>query len=443
MSSSRNRSDLLVEERASFAVVADDISKIYRKSQSPSANLAAVFRNVFGSAKSTASPDEQFHALRGISFKIGHGEAVGIIGRNGSGKSTLLQIIAGTMPPTSGTVDLNGRVGALLELGSGFNPEFTGRENVALYASILGFTTDEAKERLPGIIEFAEIGAFLDQPIKTYSTGMVVRLAFSVQTAFLPDILIVDEALSVGDVFFQRKCFSRIEEFISKGGTLFFVTHDTGLVQRLCNRCILLESGMIAADGSPRDVVKEYYRLHQGSPVSSSLPIRPERNTSFASAGLVSLIRSLVTGDGGAYIHYASFSDDAGRARSSFDSGEWACFSLGIEFLRAYDEVHIGIGFRDRTGVLQGGWHNYYTGEKFGPVKCGESFELNVRVKIELPPGDYLVLLGIAQNFSASEWKDIYSLWDCARLTVTGRPAFWGKAKLSSELATTDRLWRG
>ena len=203
--------------------------------QAPSSQLKAS-----DPAHSSSPYYKDFFALRDVSFEVKKGEAVGIIGRNGSGKSTLLQMIAGTLTPTSGSIKVNGRVAALLELGSGFNPEFTGKENIYLNASVLGLKRDQIEERLDSILGFAEIGDFVDQPVKTYSSGMIMRLAFAVQTAVEPEILIIDEALGVGDFFFIQKCFKRIRELASKGTTLIFVSHDMSMVRDLCPRVILL-----------------------------------------------------------------------------------------------------------------------------------------------------------------------------------------------------------
>jgi len=201
----------------------------------------------------------QFNALNDISFDVKRGEAFGIIGRNGSGKSTLLQIVCRILQPTSGTVDTNGRISALLELGAGFNPEFTGRENVYINGKILGFTDVEIDARFDEISKFADIGEFLDQPVKVYSSGMVLRLAFAVQVCVEPDLLIIDEALSVGDIFFQQKCFSRMHEIISGGTTCLFVSHDTAAVQNLCRRAMLLNRGKISFIGDAKETVSRYF----------------------------------------------------------------------------------------------------------------------------------------------------------------------------------------
>jgi len=206
-----------------------------------------------------------FQALSDISIKVSRGETVGIVGRNGAGKSTLLQIICGTLAPTSGSVVVNGRVAALLELGAGFNPEFTGRENVYMNAAILGLKKKEINERFDDIAEFADIGVYLDQPVKTYSSGMYTRLAFAVAINSNPDILIVDEALSVGDEAFQRRCFSRLLQIRDEGTTIFFVSHSAALVVELCDRAILIDRGELLLSGRPKMVVSKYHRLMYAS----------------------------------------------------------------------------------------------------------------------------------------------------------------------------------
>jgi lipopolysaccharide transport system ATP-binding protein len=203
----------------------------------------------------------EFHALRDISFDVGRGETVGIVGRNGSGKSTLLQIICGTLAPSSGMVEVNGRIAALLELGAGFNPDFTGRENVYLNGTVLGLTRAEIDRRFDEIAAFADIGDFIEQPVKSYSSGMYVRLAFSVAINVSPEILVVDEALSVGDEAFQRKCFSRIQRMRDDGTTVLFVSHSAGHVIELCDRALLIDRGEMLLTGAPRHVIARYHKL--------------------------------------------------------------------------------------------------------------------------------------------------------------------------------------
>jgi len=217
----------------------------------------------------------EFTALNNISLEVKRGETVGIIGRNGSGKSTLLQIICGTLNPSSGTLATKGRIAALLELGSGFNPDFTGQENVFMNASILGLSRPEIEQRYDEIVAFADIGEFIDQPIKSYSSGMVVRLAFAVAINVDPQILVVDEALSVGDELFQRKCFSRIEAIRDKGTTILFVSHSGGTIIELCDRAILLDGGVKLTEGKPKQIVARYQKLLY-APVEKQRGIREQ-----------------------------------------------------------------------------------------------------------------------------------------------------------------------
>lgn len=235
----------------------NEVSKSFPIYAQPHHRLMQMFS--FGEAKRRWY--SEFHALSGVSFEIHKGETVGIMGRNGSGKSTLLQIICGTLAPSSGAVEVNGRVAALLELGAGFNPEFTGLENVYLNGSLLGLTRAEIETKLDEILAFADIGQFVSQPVKSYSSGMYIRLAFAVAINVSPDILVVDEALSVGDEAFQRKCFARIEKIRNQGATILFVSHSAGTVLELCNRAIMLDGGELLAIGAPKEVVSRYQKL--------------------------------------------------------------------------------------------------------------------------------------------------------------------------------------
>jgi lipopolysaccharide transport system ATP-binding protein len=238
-------------------VSADSVRKVYQKQAT--LGFANSLRLIFGG--SLPVPDDGFVALDHVGITVHRGETVGIVGRNGSGKSTLLQIIAGTLQASAGSVQVHGRLAALLELGAGFNPEFTGRENIFVAAAVAGLKRDEILARYDDIVNFAEIGAYIDQPVKTYSSGMFVRLAFSLAINVDPDVLIVDEALSVGDEAFQRKCFARLERFRGNGGTLLFVTHHPGTILQLCDRALLLDQGRQLYFGNPRDALTLYQRV--------------------------------------------------------------------------------------------------------------------------------------------------------------------------------------
>ena len=277
------------EPTDAVAIRVDAVSKTFRTWASPAQRLIVPMLHRGGSLLAHALPGlatrlqasarRRIHvheALRDISFTLRRGEALGIVGLNGSGKSTLLQIIAGVLPATTGTVETHGRVAALLELGSGFNPELTGRENIHINAAILGLDRRQVEARLADIIAFADIGDYVDQPVKTYSSGMALRLAFSVQVHIDPDILIVDEALAVGDAAFQAKAMTRIQETLARGTTLLFVGHDLNAIRAFCQRAILLEEGRVATQGSPEEVIKEYlYRVHaKAAREGASQPIR-------------------------------------------------------------------------------------------------------------------------------------------------------------------------
>jgi len=256
-----------------------DVAKMYRLFNKPQDRLKNMLFYRFGKRYG-----HEFWALQGISFDVHKGETVGIIGRNGSGKSTLLQIIAGTLEPTHGTVQVRGRVAALLELGSGFNAEYTGRENVYMNGAILGLSREQMDQRFDDIAAFADIGEFIEQPVKTYSSGMLVRLAFAVQ-AFVPkEVLIVDEALSVGDMFFSAKCMRRMKQMMDEGVTVLFVSHDTGAVKSLCRRAILLERGVVVQDG-PADVVVEKYFAVKVASEQPVLAAAPPAATAAATSG--------------------------------------------------------------------------------------------------------------------------------------------------------------
>ncbi len=252
-----------------FAIQVHHVSKTYQIYERPQHRLwQGLFRGHRRYYK-------EFWALKNVSFDVKKGEVVGIIGRNGSGKSTLLQIISGTLTPSTGTVSVGGRVAALLELGTGFNPEFTGRENVIMYASLLGLTQQEIDAKYPDIVEFADIHEFIDQAVKTYSSGMSARLAFAVAISVEPEILIIDEILSVGDEAFQRKCFGRIQEIRQKGTSIILVSHWPGMITELCDRAFLLDHGELLLSGEPKYVLSRYQRLAY-APIAMSEDIRSE-----------------------------------------------------------------------------------------------------------------------------------------------------------------------
>ncbi|MDB5415463.1 MAG: hypothetical protein JWR10_3798 [Rubritepida sp.] len=362
-----------------------------------------------------------FWALRDISFEVARGETVGIIGRNGSGKSTLLQLVCGTLSPTQGEVSVKGRVAALLELGSGFNPEYTGRENVLLNASVLGLSHKETLGRMDAILAFAEIGDFIDQPIKTYSSGMAMRLAFAVIAHVDADVLIIDEALAVGDVIFQQKCFRWLREFQARG-TLLYCGHDTGAILGLCNRAIWLDRGELRLLGTAREVVDGYSVFTQTGelpPIAGASASSPALTTGITAEALPADPASnriamqgerTSYGSGLAEITAVSLSWTNSESRAWFEGGEEVELALRIE---ARSEIHEGIaGFiiKDRLGQsLLGDNTTDLAAAQPLSMRAGEVAEARFRFRIpRLSSGHYTIspafASGTQQNHVAHHW---------------------------------------
>jgi lipopolysaccharide transport system ATP-binding protein len=371
----------------------------------------------------------EFWALRDVSLDVAPGEAVGIIGRNGAGKSTLLQIIAGTLTPTGGEVQVFGRVAALLELGSGFNPDFTGRENVYLSASLLGMSSQQIDAKFDEIAAFADIDEFIEQPVKTYSSGMVVRLAFSVQAVLEPDILIVDEALAVGDAKFQKKCYERLDRFRNRGGTILFVTHDIGAIVQLCSRAIALERGEIMSDGDPRLVSREYHALLFGIPAQpapsdkvndwkagSSAQSRPETGVSLAASKEVRHGSRLVE------IVSIGIQDENGAETRVVETSQPATFYYRVRFnVDIEDTVSFGFLVSSSKGLEIYGTKSGQWNQSLPSGRAGEEFECRLSMNVLLVPGAYLLTVAIApSDDSRSDFYDCR--FDALEFKVIGNP---------------------
>nr|WP_315224104.1 ABC transporter ATP-binding protein [uncultured Albidiferax sp.] len=365
-----------------IAIRVANISKRYEMYDTPRDRLKQFVIPRLGRMSGSAPKQyfREFWALNDISFEVKKGEAVGIVGRNGSGKSTLLQIITGTLSPTSGSVNTQGRIAALLELGSGFNPDFTGRENVYLNGALLGFSNKQIDEKFDAIAAFADIGQHLNQPTKTYSSGMLLRLAFAVQVQVEPDILIVDEALAVGDALFQKRCFQRIEKLVSDGTTLLFVSHDQESVRTLTNRALLLNKGKAAAWGASSEVVLEYRKLlhdeesayfssltkdlteraQQASALKASKKATPNSKDD---ANLVAESNSegvrserLSFGDGGVKIIQVETLDGNNEPCSVFYPGEQLRIKVTCESSTDIDRLNVAVRIRNKEGVKIYSW---------------------------------------------------------------------------------------
>jgi ABC-type polysaccharide/polyol phosphate transport system ATPase subunit len=309
----------------------------------------------------------EFWALRDLSFEIQAGTTVGIVGPNGCGKSTLLQIISGTLAPTHGDVQYEGRIAALLELGAGFDPEFTGVENLYLNASLLGLTRKETDALFPAIERFAEIGPFLYQPVKTYSSGMYVRLAFAIAASVEPDILIIDEALAVGDAVFQHRCLRRINELHERGATVLFVSHDAAAVRALCSRAILLKAGSVIADGKPADVLNLYQKIimEREEAYEGESRSRGEESSS-ADLCLAPLRYSYRHGDRSAEIVGAELTDSAHRRVEIVESGEALTLRVVARLNTDLDDPVVGFLIKNRHGI-----HAYGTNTKEQQIELG------------------------------------------------------------------------
>ncbi len=383
-------------------------------------------------------------ALRDISFSVKKGESFGIVGRNGSGKSTLLQLITGTLTPTVGSVSTHGRVAALLELGSGFNPDFSGRENVYLNAMLLGMSREEVNQRFDKIAAFADIGEYLDQPVKTYSSGMLVRLAFAVQVQIDPDILIVDEALAVGDALFQKRCFSRIDKLISDGVTLLFVSHDQEAVRTLTNRSILLKGGEEVMKGTSSQVLLAYRKLlHEDESVyfanlisekskETGISQASPKNNVVVTAKLSSTPESALGktnnmsfGDGGIEIISVKTFDGNNEPCAVFYPGDMIRIGIDCSSRIETDHINVAVRIRNREGIKIYSWgtlnqdkqllDSHREGEVFWKrvIRSGEDFTVWLECECTLGPNFYEIQAAISYegnpDYTAQRllhWKD-------------------------------------
>lgn len=403
------------------AIRVEGVSKVYHLYSAPHDRLKQFLfprgRRLLGLPPSQHY--REFRALDDVSFTVRKGETVGIIGRNGSGKSTLLQIICGTLTPSSGQVQVNGRVAALLELGSGFNPEFTGRENVFLNAGLLGLSSEQTKAKFSEIEAFADIGDFIDQPAKTYSSGMMVRLAFAVIAHVDADILIIDEALAVGDAFFTQKCMRFLREFM-KTGTILFVSHDAGAIKNLCSECIWLETGQVFLHGSPKDVCERYlrafYEVEQGVGTTTRLrEARPKADKVGRDQRLEYINASNLRNDlqifdfdpeaesfgqGGATITHVSILDENDTPLAWAVGGEPVRLHIAAVCEKDIDAPIIGFYVKDRLGQTLFG-DNTYLSYAERPHRCGKGATVHAVFHFEMPrlaTGNYTVTAALADG---------------------------------------------
>jgi ABC-type polysaccharide/polyol phosphate transport system ATPase subunit len=394
------------------ALRVEGVAKQYRIYEHPSDRL------VESLTRGRVKRHREFWALRDISFEVEKGTTTGIVGPNGSGKSTLLQIVTGTLEPTHGRVLVEGRVAALLELGAGFNPEFTGLENVYMNAALMGFSRRETDGRLKEIERFAEIGDFLHQPVKTYSSGMYVRLAFAIAVNTDPDVLVVDEALSVGDTIFQHRCVRRIREMQEAGTTILFVSHEPTLVRALCSRAIFLNAGRMLADGEPMDVLNRYQRLimareeaydEETAPVGGALEDEgaADPTSTTAPVGRAPLSYTYRHGNRDAEIVSAELVNARGEAVELIDSGDAVVVRLKILFRRDVAHPVCGFMIRNRHGINVYGTNTEQRGLSLGAARAGEVIEAEFAFDCWLGQEHYFVSVAAhSPEGVAFDWMD-------------------------------------
>ncbi|MGN2251228.1 ABC transporter ATP-binding protein [Frateuria sp. GZRe14] len=356
--------------------------------------------------------------LRGLSCDVAPGESIGIVGQNGAGKSTLLKLITGTMRASEGSIKVGGRIAAILELGMGFDPDLTGRENVYHAAGLMGFARAAISAAMTDIESFAEIGEYFDEPVRTYSSGMQMRVAFSVATAFRPDILIVDEALSVGDAYFQHKCFKRIREFREQGTTLLIVSHDSGAIQSLCDRALLLENGRLVKDGEPAAVMDLYNAL-----------IAERENSSVSVTSHVSGREQTISGTGEARVEEVVLLNTQDEPVEFVDVGQPVTLRIRVAANADIPRLVLGYMIKDRLGQAVFGTNTHHTHQELEEVRAGQRIEFRIHFPMNFGPGTYSISTALVSTethlVNNYEWRDLALVFNVSNLS---RQVFVGTA---------------
>lgn len=403
-----------------IAINVDKVSKLYKLYDRTSDRL----KEALGLTKQKKY--REHFALSDISFDVKKGETVGIIGANGSGKSTILKIITGVLNPTSGNVNVSGRISALLELGAGFNMEYTGIENIYLNGTMMGYSREEVDKKLQTILDFADIGEFVKQPVKTYSSGMFVRLAFAVAINIDPEILIVDEALSVGDIFFQAKCYHKFTEFKNAGKTILFVSHDLGSIAKYCDRVILLNNGIKMAEGNPKEVIDLYKQvlvssaenreLEENAPISDSEQMLTE-NGSVWKDSLMQNPNVLEYGNKYAEIVDYAVIDDKGRITNNIQKNTEFKIRMKVRFHRDIEEPIFAFTIKDLQGTDITGTNTMYELLNFGLVKRDEIKVIEFSQNMNLQGKNYLLSFGCV-GYENNDFVVYNRLYDACNINV-------------------------
>lgn len=427
------------KEREEIAIAVENVNKIYKLYDRPKDRMF----EALGLTKKKKYHEK--YALSDVSFHVKKGECVGIIGTNGSGKSTILKIITGVLNQTSGNVTVNGRISALLELGAGFNMEYTGLENIYLNGTMNGFSEAEIDARMQDILEFADIGDYVNQPCKTYSSGMFVRLAFSVGINIDPEILIVDEALSVGDVFFQAKCFHKFEEFKEMGKTIIFVSHDLSSIAKYCDRVILLDQGVKLGEGGPKEMIDDFKRVLVGqyqAPEEKSINKSLLEDEELQQAvrkkeSKQEETKTLEYGTKQAEIEEIYLTDDNGTKSNAIIKG----MNFGIHMrVRFYDDIPAPIfafTVKNAKGTEITGTNTMFEKAFLEPVKAGAVKEITFKQKMSLQGGEYLLSFGVT-GYDGNDFQVYHRLYDALNVTVVSDKNTVGFYDMESAITVED-----
>lgn len=406
-------------DKKKVAIQVKGLEKAYKLYDKPSDRLKEALG--FGRKKRY----KENYALKGVDMTIYQGETVGIIGTNGSGKSTILKIITGVLNPTGGSVHVNGRISALLELGAGFNMEYNGIENIYLNGTMIGFSKKEIDAKMDDILNFADIGDYVYQPVKTYSSGMFVRLAFAVAINIEPEILIVDEALSVGDVFFQAKCYHKFEEFKEMGKTIVFVSHDLSSISKYCDRVVLLNQGVKLGEGSPKEMIDAYKQVLVGQyvPAADDQSLLSDKEITAAAAAAAGTVKGEVNpelleyGTKDAMITGYKIMDDIGRETSALLKGKECTITMQVHFEHDIEAPIFAFTIKNIKGVEITGTNTMVEKAFLSPVKAGSDMVITFTQKIDLQGGEYLLSFGVT-GFAKEEFQVYHRLYDVINMTV-------------------------
>lgn len=409
------------------AIRVDDVSKLYKLYDKPSDRL----KEALGLTRKKLY--KEHYALHNVSFDVKRGETVGIIGTNGSGKSTILKIITGVLNPSGGNVEINGRISALLELGAGFNMEYTGIENIYLNGTMIGFSREEIDAKMQDILDFADIGDFIHQPVKTYSSGMFVRLAFAVAINIDPEILIVDEALSVGDVFFQAKCYKKFEDFKKLGKTILFVSHDLGSISKYCDRVVLLNKGKKLAEGTPKEMVSMYKRIMVNQDKAEEIAahqmdmsaLEEEDEKEIKEAACEGLWKNNYNlnpnvdeyGNGDAEILDFAIVDENGNYNSTIMKGSRFRLKSKVKFKKDIENPIFTYTFKNIQGVAITGTNTMYEKKDVPLAKAGEVYVATFEQDMFLQGGEYLLSMSCT-GYRDGEFQVYHRLYDVCNVTV-------------------------